>query len=467
MKARGNKTSKKRRKRGINKPAQLLLFFVGCAALLFVIQSSISTTIYFPDQQEISTRQSSFTKKDDDATIRRGNGIDQNKTLNAHSKHQHQQREILSGRIAADRASNAQKVSVSSDSARKRHLLNMQKQGSKYGPNGTDGTVSISQQQSSSIVREEDNYVPFVPWIDSGDDDATKWEAFAASKPSSANGIPRRLIFSYDQDILQTKEPFYLYENLQKTIRVFAIGWDEPKPQVLFFDSTACRIYLRRIEPRLLLPFETEPFGPYQSDICRIVALYVHGGMYLDNDVEMLKAIVVPANLQRTDFITIDAPHKHRFTNSVIATIPKHPTLRAALDSMIEDWYFNPVPMAKYEITTFDPSIFYTEQYQKHLQLAIKDSLRAKTEVLAKKVSFHMGPLTLRLGYDRVATSHPWFLSEYDNGVQPRSRLYRHLYRSATSWGCNYLIHDQATRTAYAYSRCRGTSSCPLVKKRK
>ena len=43
----------------------------------------------------------------------------------------------------------------------------------------------------------------------------------------------------------------------------------------------------------------------------------------------------------------------------MLATTPSHPVLKYTLESMVVDWYYNPTVMAIFNVTMFDPDIFY------------------------------------------------------------------------------------------------------------
>jgi hypothetical protein len=59
--------------------------------------------------------------------------------------------------------------------------------------------------------------------------------------PSHEYKIPRQLIFTHKQNLLETKNPPLLYENVQKTIQTYRDAWGEPKAPVWFLNDTDCR----------------------------------------------------------------------------------------------------------------------------------------------------------------------------------------------------------------------------------
>jgi hypothetical protein len=68
-----------------------------------------------------------------------------------------------------------------------------------------------------------------------------------------------------------------------------------------------------------------------RADILRLEILYRHGGVYLDTDLECLRAL--DEVLGEEDFVGVC--HKPgRITNTAIASVPGHPLLEAALDNV-------------------------------------------------------------------------------------------------------------------------------------
>ncbi|KAL3932758.1 MAG: hypothetical protein SGBAC_010699, partial [Bacillariaceae sp.] len=156
------------------------------------------------------------------------------------------------------------------------------------------------------------------------------------------------------------------------------------------------------------------------------------------------------------DFITAKMTNGC-FFQAVLAISAGHPILRSALESMILDWYMIPTAMSEYNRTEFDYIFYrgsvYSEKRFEHIGgLGLNHTPK---EIL-------LGPMTLRLAFEKHRNfTTPWLLNEEENG---QLKLYPDLVRKATSWGCNYMVHDPRNKTAYFYSRCYGTEYCPIKK---
>jgi hypothetical protein len=273
-----------------------------------------------------------------------------------------------------------------------------------------------------------------------------------SSMDTSVSKIPRRLIFTHRFDILASKRPSHLYTNVRHTIEAYAKAWNQSSDEidVLFLDDTKCRRLINAVEPRLVVPFLSESFGAYKSDICRVAALYVHGGYYFDCDLEVVNVLEPDAHI---DFLTADMLHKSgQFYNAIIATPPSSPVLRSAMNSMLDDWYQVPSLLVKYNVTKFTMSVYNSQAYRNDVKSVLARTRRRS----ARHVN--MGCITLRIGYDQhVNTTSGWILHEEQNN---HPVLYPSLYRKSSEKKCNYIVHDHKTRIPYFYSRLIGTPKC-------
>ena len=236
--------------------------------------------------------------------------------------------------------------------------------------NGT-ANKDDDQQQQLTIVQNKANQIDCDGCRAEGKGAETERKETAEAEAAIAPGvcgkvagdeflIPRRLIFTHEKNMLETKEPSFLYNNVQRTIQMYSEFWNQSTSEVniMFLDNKECLKLIEQVEPRLAQPFLFEPNGAYKGDICRIAALYLCGGYYFDVDIEALEPLKPKPHI---DFITAFDPHKKGFFQAVLATSPSHPVLKLTFDSMINDWSFNPV-MAKYKKAgntgAFDPDIF-------------------------------------------------------------------------------------------------------------
>jgi hypothetical protein len=150
--------------------------------------------------------------------------------------------------------------------------------------------------------------------------------------PSHDFKIPRRLLFTYKSKILETKEPSVLYENVQRTIKMYRDAWEEPDAPVWFLDDEDCRSAIYAAKPTLLVYFDREIHGMFKADICRVAALYLTGGHYFDVDMEAVNPWILGRNVT---FATVDDVRKIGFFQSFLASEMKGRVIGEALDEML------------------------------------------------------------------------------------------------------------------------------------
>jgi hypothetical protein len=150
--------------------------------------------------------------------------------------------------------------------------------------------------------------------------------------PSPDFKIPRRLIFTYKSNLLETKEPTMFYENVQKTITMYREAWGEPDAPVWFLDDDDCRSAIYAAKPALVAYFDREPRGMWKADICRVAALYLTGGYYFDVDMEAVNPWIPSHNVT---FATAVDPIGVRYFQSFLASEQKGRVIEEALDEML------------------------------------------------------------------------------------------------------------------------------------
>lgn len=267
--------------------------------------------------------------------------------------------------------------------------------------------------------------------------------------------IPRRLIFTYKTNMLDTKEPVDLYNNVLNTIQVYSEAWNTTRDEmdVLFIDDALCLELIPQVEPRLLPYFKLEPLGSFKADICRVAAIYLYGGYYFDVDIQALKALKPNP---KTDFITSTCGN-NQFFQAVFALSRRHPLARATLDSMLDDWYFIPSVVEKLPEARLDENFSMSLKYRE-----ARGDYLSQYFNMTHEIKPMLGTATLRMAYDRHRNlTSPWILDELDNVDTP---LYPELKREETGWGCNYMVHDTPSKVPYFFSRCIGTDGCPRYK---
>lgn len=230
--------------------------------------------------------------------------------------------------------------------------------------------------------------------------------------------IPHKLIFSYKNNILETKEPKELYENVQRTIDEYRKAWGEPDAPVHFFTDTDCRQLLIKTAPQLVPYFDSEWQGMYRGDICRVAALFELGGYYFDVDLKVVQPVTLAPTLE---FVTCLAPWPWKedgtpeqtvFFQAFLASRAKHPILKVAL-RMMEAYY----------------------QGKHHLHN-------------------YLGPSTLRDAYDQVppAARGEVKLLQEDN-LDTMTDYADAPRQEGQGCCCNFIVHDPRDKIMYFYSR--------------
>jgi len=159
----------------------------------------------------------------------------------------------------------------------------------------------------------------------------------AASEPPAkqTGGIPHALVFTYKHNLLETKEPAILYDNVMDTIRQYRRLWnDVPPAPIRFLDDAACRLAIQQSEPRLVKHFDNEREGKFKADICRVADLYNHGGYYFDVDLKTIRPIRLNATITFSSVLS-GYPNFDQFFQAFLATTPQHPVLGEALQIML------------------------------------------------------------------------------------------------------------------------------------
>jgi hypothetical protein len=230
--------------------------------------------------------------------------------------------------------------------------------------------------------------------------------------PSPEYKIPRRLIFTHKDKLLETKEPPLLYENVQKTIQTYRKAWGEPDAPVWFLNDDDCRSAIYAAKPELVTYFDREVLGSWKADICRVAALYLTGGYYFDVDMEALHPWVPECNVT---FATALQPDNTRYFQSFLASERKGRILEEALDEML---------------------LFYEDKKMRTIALIGPDTLN--WAIRSVPVS-EQGKVTLLKETETI-------LNERDAPLRP----------NAVGCCCNFVVQDPATNQTLFYSRIVG-----------
>lgn len=257
-----------------------------------------------------------------------------------------------------------------------------------------------------------------------------------SKKPEPA--IPRTLIFTYKQNLLETKEPRVLYDNVMNTINVYKNYWNDDSIEVQFLDDDQCREKIKKAYSRLVPHFDDEKSGPYKADVCRIAALYLSGGYYFDVDLQAIKPVDVAYNVtfltveERTrsvlplggaplspqDLAALRKMFEGNFFQAFLATAPKHPILKEAFRLMLE---------------------YYEGEFDIGASLM---GVKTLAEAFKNVDEEERGVVRLLKEMKNVENNkfgEPWYP---DTPKQEGEAV-----------TCNYIVHDPGLREVYFYSR--------------
>ena len=89
----------------------------------------------------------------------------------------------------------------------------------------------------------------------------------------ASDNIPHLLWFTSQYNILKTRDPIGLYDNIVNTITSYRKTWGEDDAPVHFTNDEDCLLFITEMEPRIVKYFLEEQQGPFKADICRAAAL--------------------------------------------------------------------------------------------------------------------------------------------------------------------------------------------------
>lgn len=192
----------------------------------------------------------------------------------------------------------------------------------------------------------------------------------------------------------------------------------------------------------------------FKSDLCRLAQLYLDGGMYLDNDIELLKTFEDGVlNSDGVNIITSLTYSENAFFQAILASPPRHPFILRNLNN------FKDMIEGNYEVTSqFGPRLMigaFINQYNvsgridrqklldEHGVYLLKEALLAPNHDLLK-VRSNVGHCNVVIeGLPRIIrpTSLPVNLAHDDTAtIYGFSRVIRSRSNNAP---CNEkLVHD-------------------------
>lgn len=127
-------------------------------------------------------------------------------------------------------------------------------------------------------------------------------------------------------------------QNMLKNVKSIVQNFKAKNPSttVSFADDVQCKQMIEKAHSKeLSKAFDKAPRGMFKSDICRLAQLYLHGGHYFDNDIEITKT---PTNFfaKCTSFSSVVAKNNASIFQAYLAAAPGHPLIMLAMDRLLE-----------------------------------------------------------------------------------------------------------------------------------
>jgi len=200
-----------------------------------------------------------------------------------------------------------------------------------------------------------------------------------------------------------------LIENVRNSLRV------NDASSVHFLDTRACESATMKISKEMLEIYKGQADLRYRADICRVAALYLEGGYYLDDDMLSYEP-VQPLINKNTDFASALGADKKTLFQSFMAATPCHPVLKRNIEMMIET--MQPLLIGELPPPQYDNGAF-------------------------------LGPVTLKLAYDEVKPSNAQLFTE--DRCDPSNEIYDwatyHKLRDTFGHSCEFCVYDEDTKT--------------------
>ena len=261
-----------------------------------------------------------------------------------------------------------------------------------------------------------------------GDTEVEEQEATTPVHAVPIERIPHTLWFTYKHNILATKQPTHYYNNIVKTIHAYHDVWNnDTEMEVHFLIDSNCTDLLKQVDEELNLSltnaFLGESYGQFKADLCRIAAIYLHGGYYFDIDIEVFQPLLLVNEVSFSSVIS--ATNIPTFFQAYLASVPRHPIIRRNLDTLDE---------------------FYSQEGE----CWIRD-----------KRGGNVGCCTLMSAWNQTKNKgNVKMLEEIYLNHDIHDGAYRHVpFRGSTDL-CHYIVHDPEEHQVYFYSRITGSRIC-------
>jgi len=223
-------------------------------------------------------------------------------------------------------------------------------------------------------------------------------------------------------NILETKQPTVIYENILHSIQQYQSLWNA---MVHFWVEEDCVRMMQQVIPELVDFYKSETVGANKSDMCRLVALYIHGGYYMDSDMYVNKAW----ECKSCAFASAMTAGTTHFMNTFLAAVPRHFFVEESLRLMLDSYQAR--KLGKYPF-------------------------------IESKDFGIIGPRAM--GYALLHSEHKssidaeCLLEEQDLSVLHAKGMYLHEPLVNGTGYCNFVLHNQ--KEVLFRSRIRGASRC-------
>ena len=156
-------------------------------------------------------------------------------------------------------------------------------------------------------------------------------------QPSTvANNVRLGAVSKIPKVIVQNHKRRYIPQNLMNSIQ--KLQKHAPNYAYNFYDDDESREYIAEHYPTALESFDTLIPGAYRSDLFRIVRLYSEGGVYFDAPFNPHSSELVLDDVLKPqyDFVSVN-DRGYGLFNAFIASVPKHPILKHAIETIIDN----------------------------------------------------------------------------------------------------------------------------------
>ena len=147
--------------------------------------------------------------------------------------------------------------------------------------------------------------------------------------------IPKRIFYAYKWNILKRKFPVTLYDNVKKSQLMFSALWGTKIADVEFLDIANCKKKIYRSYPTLLPFYEEEPNIRLKLEMCKLSALYLDGGYFVDVRLD----VITPPRLDSSvSFSAAQHPNRPLLMPYCLASKPNTWILYSELERILQQY---------------------------------------------------------------------------------------------------------------------------------